>query len=142
MYTYFAGFARSEQLIGDATQATLEISTAGGSEQPIASTSHATQPALGMQTAGGSGQQMITTLNQEPFDLASWIANQMGLDVQIEEEKNRLNELISAFRKAGYRTLKAVKKINNVAIDSINKQLREKGCEELQEGEKACLLDE
>jgi hypothetical protein len=90
----------------------------------------------------GSGQQMITTLNQEPFDLASWIANQMGLDVQIEEEKNRLNELISAFRKAGYRTLKAVKKINNVAIDSINKQLREKGCEELQEGEKACLLDE
>jgi hypothetical protein len=50
MYTYFAGFARSEQLIGDATQATLEISTAGGSEQPIASTSHATHPALGMQT--------------------------------------------------------------------------------------------
>jgi hypothetical protein len=44
------GFARSEQLIGDATQATLEISTAGGSEQPIASTSHATHPALGMQT--------------------------------------------------------------------------------------------
>jgi hypothetical protein len=81
-------------------------------------------------------------LNQEPFDLANWIANQMGLDVQIEEEKNRLNELVLAFRKVGYRTLKAVKKINNVAIDSINNQLREKGCEELQEGEKACLLDE
>jgi hypothetical protein len=68
----------------------------------------------------------MATLNQEPFDLANWIANQMGLDVQIEEEKNRLNELVLAFRKVGYRTLKAVKKINNVAIDSISKQLREK----------------
>jgi hypothetical protein len=88
------------------------------------------------------GQQMITSLNQEPFDLGIWIVNQLGLDLQIEEEKKRLDELKEAFRKAGYRTLKAVKKINDVSIDSINKQLKVKGYEELNDGEKACILDE
>ena len=84
---------------------------------------------------------MATTSNQEPFDLGVWIADKLGLNIQIEEEENRLNELVAAFRKAGFRTLKAVKKINNAAVDSINKQLRGKEFEELNDGEKACLLD-
>jgi hypothetical protein len=37
------------------------------------------------------GQQIATNSNQEHFDLGVWIADKLGLNPQIEEEKNRLN---------------------------------------------------
>jgi hypothetical protein len=83
---------------------------------------------------------MTTTLNQEPFDLANWIANQMGLDVQIEEEKNRLNELVPAFRKAGFRTLNSVSRIGATGITAINSELKEMGYKELKVGEELSLI--
>jgi glycerophosphoryl diester phosphodiesterase len=94
-------------------------------EQSIASTSYATQPTLGMPTAGGSGQQMSTALNPEPFNLDTWIANRLGLDLNSEEEKNRLNELMVAFRKAGFRTKELVESFDKEAIDAINSELPE-----------------
>jgi hypothetical protein len=117
MYTYFAEFARSEQLIGDATQSTLEIST-----------------------VAGSGQQMITTLNQEPFDLGTWIANKLGLNIEREDHKRRFDELIEAFDKAGFRTLRAVSRIDERAIVAINSKLKAIGKNELELGEELSIL--
>jgi hypothetical protein len=78
-----------------------------------------------MPTAGGSGQQMSTALNPEPFNLDTWIANRLGLDLNSEEEKNRLNELMVAFRKAGFRTKELVESFDKEAIDAINSELPE-----------------
>jgi hypothetical protein len=78
---------------------------------------------------------MTTSLNQEPFDLAIWIANQLGLNVEIEEEKNRLNELVLAFRKAGYRKLDAVQVLDDDDLSGIDTELENK----LKPGEKKLL---
>ncbi len=80
---------------------------------------------------------MTTTLNQEPFDLGTWIANKLGLNIEIEEEKNRLNELVLAFRKAGYRTREIVNTIDDEAISDINAKLPED--RKLEGGEKRGL---
>jgi hypothetical protein len=81
------------------------------------------------------GQQMITSLNQELFDLSAWIANKLGLNSQVEEEKNRLNELVSAFRKAGYRKHEAVQSFDDDDLSAIDSELENK----LKTGEKKLL---
>jgi hypothetical protein len=108
--------------------------------QPIATTSHATQTTLGMPTAGGSGQQMTTNLNPEPFDLSSWIANKLGLNTTREYHKQRLEELVDAFDRAGFRTLKSVSRIDERAVAAINSKLKAIGKSELEVGEELSLL--
>jgi len=98
-------------------------------KQSIASTSHAIQRTLAILTA--------STSNQESFDLSTWIANKLGLDVQIAEEKTRLIELAAAFRKAGYRTREIVNTIDDEAISDINAKLPED--RKLEGGEKRGL---
>jgi hypothetical protein len=61
----------------------------------------------------------------------------MGLDVQIEEEKNRLNELVPAFRKAGYRTRETVSFIDDEVLKDIDMELPEG--KKLKGGEKRAL---
>jgi hypothetical protein len=109
-------------------------------KQEAPNISQATQSALGMPTAGGSGQQMITTSNQEPFDLAVWIANKLGLNVEREDHKSRLDELIEAFDKAGFRTLRSVSRIDERGIAAINSELKMIGKNELKVGEELSLL--
>jgi hypothetical protein len=91
--------------------------------QPIASTSYASQPRLGMQTAGGSGEQMATILNQEPFDLASWIPDKIGLNTAREYHKQRLEKSIDAFDKAGYRR-ETVNLIDDEVLKDIDMELQ------------------
>jgi hypothetical protein len=93
-----------------------------------------------MQSAGGSGQQMITTLNPEPFYLASWIANKLGLNIKREDHKRRLEELKEAFDKAGFRTLRSVSRIDERGIAAINSELKVIGENELELGEELSLL--
>jgi uncharacterized protein len=108
-----------------ASQSIFEISK----EQPIASTSYATHPALGKQTASHS--------KQEPFDLSSWIANKLGLNIAREHHKQRLEELVDAFDRAGYRTREIVNTIDDEAISDINSKLPED--RKLEGGEKRAL---
>ncbi len=82
-------------------------------------------------------KQRANTSNQEPFDLSIWIANKLGLDTLITEEKSRLDELILAFRKAGFRTRELVESIDNESIDAINSELTEGN--KLKLGEKRAL---
>ena len=64
----------------------------------------------------------------------------MGLDVNSEKEKNRLDELIVAFRSAGFRTLSSVSRIDARAIVAINSELKALGKNELKLGEELSLL--
>jgi hypothetical protein len=80
---------------------------------------------------------MITSLNQEPFDLASWIADKLGLNTAREYHKQRLEELIDAFDKTGYRTREIVNRIDDEAISDINAKLPED--RKLEGGEKRGL---
>jgi hypothetical protein len=80
---------------------------------------------------------MITTLNPEPFDLASWIADKLGLNTAREYHKPRLEELIDAFDEAGYRTREIVNTIDDEAISDINAKLPED--RKLESGEKRGL---
>jgi hypothetical protein len=93
-----------------------------------------------MPTAGGSGQQMSTALNPEPFDLSSWIANKLGLNTAREYHKQRLEELVDAFDRAGFRTLKSVSRIDERAVVAINSKLKAIGKSELEVGEELSLL--
>jgi len=79
--------------------------------------------------------KLASTSNQEPFDLSAWLVNRLGLDVNSEDEKNRLNELIAAFRKAGYRKLDAVQILDNEDLAGIDSELESK----LKPGEKKLL---
>jgi RNase P protein component len=81
------------------------------------------------------GQQMITSLNQERFDLGIWIANKLGLIVEREDHKRRLEELKQAFRKAGYRKLDAVQVLDDDDLSGIDSELENK----LKPGEKKLL---
>jgi hypothetical protein len=85
------------------------------------------------------GQQMITRLNQEPFDLGTWIANKLGLIVEREDHKRRLEELKEAFDKAGFRTLRSVSRIDERGITAINSKLRAMGNDELEVGEELSI---
>jgi hypothetical protein len=85
------------------------------------------------------GQQMATTSKQEPFDLGAWIAIKFGLNIEREDHKQRLAQLIDAFDKAGYRTLNAVSRINDRGITAINSELKEMGYKELKVGEEVSL---
>jgi hypothetical protein len=76
-----------------------------------------------MQTAGGSGEQMATILNQEPFDLASWIPDRMGLNTAREYHKQRLEKSIDAFDKAGYRR-ETVNLIDDEVLKDIDMELQ------------------
>jgi hypothetical protein len=74
-------------------------------------------------------------ISQEPFNLRAWIVNKLGLDINSEEEKSRLNELTVAFRKAGYRKLDAVQGLDNEDLAGIDSELENK----LKPGEKKLL---
>jgi hypothetical protein len=77
---------------------------------------------------------MTTSLNQEPFDLPSWIANKLGLNIEREDHKRRLEELKEAFDKAGYRKLDAVQVLDD-DLSGIDSELENK----LKPGEKKLL---
>ncbi len=64
-------------------------------------------------------------MNPEPFDLASWIADKMGLNTAREYHKQRLEELLDAFDKAGFRIRELVESFDKEAIDAINSELPE-----------------
>jgi hypothetical protein len=59
----------------------------------------------------------------------------LGLNIEIEEEKNRLNELVLAFRKAGYRKHEAVQSFDDDDLSAIDSELENK----LKTGEKKLL---
>jgi hypothetical protein len=81
------------------------------------------------------GKQMAITLNQEPFDLGTWIANKLGLNIEREDHKRRLEELKEAFDKAGYRKLDAVQVLYDDDLSRIDSKLENK----LESGEKKLL---
>jgi hypothetical protein len=83
---------------------------------------------------------MVTNLNQEPFDPAVWITNQLGLNVEIEEEKNRLNGLVLALCKAEFGILNSVSRIDARGITAINSELKEMGYKEIKVGEELSLI--
>lgn len=62
---------------------------------------------------------------KEPFDLAVWIAENLGLNTDKERYKQRLNELIDAFDKAGYKTKEVMVSIDDAAIIDIDEKLPE-----------------
>jgi hypothetical protein len=78
---------------------------------------------------------MVTSLNQEPSDLPSWIANKLGLNIERQDHKRRLEELKQAFRKAGYRKLDAVQVLDDDDLSGIDSELENK----LKPGEKKLL---
>jgi hypothetical protein len=78
---------------------------------------------------------MTTTLNPEPFDLSSWIANKLGLNIEREDHKRRLEELKEAFDKAGYRKFDAVQVLDDDDLSGIDIELQNK----LKPGEKKLL---
>jgi hypothetical protein len=80
---------------------------------------------------------MTTTLNPEPFDLSSWIANKLGLNTAREYHKQRLEELVDAFDRAGYRTRESLGLIDDEVIEDINMELPEG--KKLKGGEKRAL---
>lgn len=51
------------------------------------------------------------------------------------DDQQRLEELLKAFRAAGYKTLKSVENIDKKSIEDINKMLKENGHKELKSGE-------
>jgi len=77
---------------------------------------------------------------QEQFDLSAWLVNRLGLDVNSEKENNRLEELVVAFREAGFRTLRSVSRIDERAIAAINSKLKAIGKNELELGEELSIL--
>ena len=70
-------------------------------------------------------QQIANISKEETFDLSAWRVNRLGLNVNSECEMNRLNELMAAFRKAGFRTRELVESNDNESIDAINSELTE-----------------
>jgi hypothetical protein len=56
----------------------------------------------------------------------------LGLELNSEEEKRRLNELIVAFKKAGYRKYDAVQMLDDDDLEAIDFELENK----LKQGEK------
>jgi hypothetical protein len=68
---------------------------------------------------------MITSLNQERFDLNAWIGCKLGLNTERKYHKERLEELIEAFDRAGFRTRELVESLDKEAIEAINSKLPE-----------------
>jgi hypothetical protein len=83
------------------------------------------------------GQQMPTSFNQEPFDLSTWIAGKLGLNIERENHKRRLEELTEAFDKAGYRTRETLNFIDDEVINDVNMELLDG--KKLKGGEKRAL---
>jgi hypothetical protein len=59
---------------------------------------------------------LFSTSIDELFDLSVWIFHGLDHDLDSEDEKRRLIELVVAFRIVGFRTFKSVSRIDQRAI--------------------------
>jgi hypothetical protein len=64
----------------------------------------------------------------------------LGLNTEKENHRKRLEELVDAFDRAGFRTLKSVSRIDERAVAAINSELKAIGKSELKVGEELSLL--
>jgi len=64
----------------------------------------------------------------------------LGLNIERGDHTSRLDELIEAFDKAGFRTLRSVSRIDERGIAAINSELKMIGKNELKVGEELSLL--
>jgi hypothetical protein len=85
------------------------------------------------------GQQMATSLNQEPFDLAAWIAGKLGLNIERENHKKRLDEIVNAFEAAGALTYELLNALDEGDLEEIDRFMGEKKLTRLEK--KAFLIN-
>jgi len=138
--TSYAGLGQPITNSNNETHAIYGIQTEfGRRQQPVAITSYASHSTLGTSTAGGSGQQMATSLNQEPFDLAAWIAGKLGLNIERENHKKRLDEIVNAFEEAGALTYELVNALDEGDLEEIDRFIGEKKLTRLEK--KAFLIN-
>ncbi len=77
-------------------------------------------------------KQIANTSKEEPFDLSVWIVNKLGLNTARQDHKQRLEELVEVFDRAGYRKYDAFQMLDDDELAAIDSKLENK----LEQGEK------